>query len=113
MRDYHIILNVTNGGGQLNHKPIAQYRRILGEHPIDTIRKVTLTMPRIDADGAFYAAVPVEMNIQSFRRGLGFANADICRWLEREGWTETGTLLLFKVTFRRGRLDYKLIGKVD
>ena len=30
MRDYHIILNVTNGGEQLNHKPIAQYRRVLG-----------------------------------------------------------------------------------
>jgi len=113
MKDYHIILSVTDHGNILDHLPLRQYHRILGEHPIDTIRRVTLTMPRIDADGTFHAASPVDMNLQSFRRGWGFANADIRRWLEREGWTETGTLLLFKVTFMRGRLDYKLIGKVD
>lgn len=113
MRDYYIILNVTNGGEQLNHQPIAQYRRVLGEHPIETIRRVTLTMPRIEVDGTFHAAAPIEMNLQSFRHGFGFANADIRRWLEREGSTETGTLLLFKVTFKRGRLDYNYVGTVD
>jgi hypothetical protein len=113
MRDYHIILNVTNGGEQLNHKPIVQYRRVLEEHPMDSIRRVTLTMPRIDAEGAFHPAAPITMNLLAFRRGRGFSNSDIRRWLEGEGWAETGTLLLYKVTFRRGRLDYKLVGKVD
>ena len=70
-------------------------------------------MPRIDVDGTFHPAAPIAMNLLAFRRGRGFSNADIRRWLEREGWTETGTLLLYKVTFRRGRLDYKLVGKVD
>ena len=111
MRDYHVILSVTNGGEQLNHLPLEQYRRVLREVPQESINRVTMTIPRIERDGTRYETAPIEMNLESFKNGRGFSNADIRRWLEDKGWIDA--ILLFCVSFSNGTLDYTLVGRVE
>lgn len=113
MKDYHIIISVTNGGGQLNHKPLVQYWRLRYAIGHNTIKRITLTMPRIESDGTFHVSAPIDMNIEAFYNGYGFSNADIKRWLQLKHWTRTGTLLLFKVSLAKKMLNYTLVGKVD
>ena len=44
-----------------------------------------MTIPRIERDGTRYETAPIEMNLESFKNGRGFSNADIRRWLEDKG----------------------------
>lgn len=113
MKDFFIILSVTNGGETLNHKPLIQYLRIRYAIGKSNINQLTLTMPIKDRAGVVHPKAQSEMNVQSFYNGNGFSNADIKRWLEHKHWTRTGTLLLFKVSFRNNVLNYTLVGKVD
>ena len=113
MKDFFVILSVTNGGETLNHKPLVQYLRIRYAIGKSRINQLTLTMPIIDRDGVIHQDAHSEMNVQSFYNGLGFSNANIKRWLEHKHWTKTGTLLLFKVGFRNNILNYTLVGKVN
>ena len=113
MRDYHVVLSVTYGGNILDHKPLVQYWRIRAEIGSQEIEQVTLTMPSQEHDGTLNPSAPIEMNLQTFLNAHGFSNANIRRWLAFKHWTRTGTLLLFKVTFKNKTLNYTLLGKVD
>ena len=113
MKDSFVIMSVTNNGNILDHKPLVQYLRVRYAIGNSNIRQLTLTMPRIDKEGVIYPSAPIDMNVQTFQNGHGFSNADIKRWLEHKHWTRTGTLLLFKVGFRKNTLNYTLVGKVD
>ena len=112
MKNYHIILRVADYGNQLNHVPLVQYWLVRYEIGTSNISHVTLTMPRIDKDGHEYPSAPIEMSRDSFLKGYGFSNADIKRWLQHKRWGN-GTLLLFRVSFKRNHLNYRLMGKVD
>ena len=112
MKDYHVILRVADKGSQLNHVPLVQYWLVRYEIGTRTLNSLTLTMPRKDIAGNVYPSAPIEMNIESFYNGYGFSCADIKRWLQHKHW-DNGTLLLFKVSFKKNHLDYKLIGRVD
>ncbi len=112
MKDYHVILSVAAKGGQLNHVPLVQYWRLRHEIANNAITSLTLTMPSKDIDGTIHPSAPIQMNVDSFKKGYGFSNADINRWLREKKW-KSGTLLLFKVSFKKNHLDYKLVGIVD
>ena len=112
MKDYHVILSVAAKGGQLNHVPLVQYWRLRHEIANSAIKSLTLTMPCKDIDGIIHPIAPIQMNVESFYKGYGFSNADINRWLREKKW-KSGTLLLFKVSFKKNHLDYKLVGIVD
>ena len=96
----------------LDHVPLVQYWRIRFEIGTSQIRRLTLTMPRMEENGAVLPSEPIEMNVEAFLNGRGFSNADIKRWIEYMHWGN-GALLLFKVSFKRNHLDYRLIGRVD
>ncbi|MBO6169719.1 MAG: hypothetical protein J6O51_07075 [Bacteroidales bacterium] len=112
MKDYYVILSVSAKGGQLNHVPLVQYWRIRYEIASSAVKQLTLTMPCKDREGTVHPSAPIQMNIKSFYDGNGFSNADINRWLHQMKW-ESGTLLLFKVSFKKNHLDYRLVGRVD
>ena len=113
IKDYHVVLSVTDRGNILDHKPLAQYWRLRYAISATPLNSVTLTMPRIDIQGTVYNSEPIAMNLDSFLNAHGFSNADIRRWLEHKRWTRTGTLLLFKVSFNNNVLNYTLVGKVE
>lgn len=112
MKDYHVILRVADNGGQLNHVPLVQYWLIRYEIGASVIKRLTLTMPRKEIDGTIHPISSIEMNVDSFYNGHGFSNADVKRWLQHKHWGK-GTLLLFRVSFKKNHLDYKLLGRVD
>lgn len=112
MKDYHVILSVAPNGGQLNHVPLVQYWRIRHEIACSAVKQLTLTMPCKDREGTIHPIAPIPMNVESFYSGYGFSNADVNRWLHDMRWGK-GTLLLFKVSFIKNHLDYRLVGRVD
>ncbi len=112
MKDHHVILRLANRRGMLDHVPFVQYWRVRYEIGTSRIRQLTLTMPRREDNGIIHPSEPIEMNVDAFLNGRGFSNADIKRWIEYMHWGN-GALLLFKVSFKRNHLDYKLIGRVD
>lgn len=112
MKDYHVILRLANRRGMLDHVPLVQYWRVRYDVGSSQISRLTITMPRIDINGTLHPSEPIEMNVEAFLNGRGFSNADIKRWIEYMHWGN-GALLLFKVSFKKNHLDYKLVGKVD
>lgn len=112
LKNYHVILSVTDKGNILDHLPLSQYWQLRYDIGTRQIDRITLTLPVKDSNGTF-KSTSLEMNVDTFNNRHGFSSNEVRRWLKDKGWTRTKTLLLFQVSFEMGHLDYKLVGKVE
>ncbi len=112
LKNYHVILSVTDKGRILDHLPLSQYWQVRYDIGTSIIKRITFTVPVKDGDGRV-KSTSWEMNVDTFNNHHGFSSGDIRQWLKDKGWTKTKTLLLFQVSFEKGHLDYKFVGKVD